>query len=79
MKEYICEDEGISVNVTETEDVCPNCGGKIIDVDTITIRDWKDILSNQIDEIDDFATEMKDIDDYLKVVEEIKKLKEKKK
>lgn len=78
MKEYICEDEGISINVTETEDVCPNrgCGGRLIDVDSISVGDWKGILENQINNIDDFS-EMKDIDDYLKVVEEIKKLQEK--
>ncbi len=75
MKEYICKEEGISVNVSETEDVCPNrgCGGEIVDVDAIDVRTWKEILENQINEIDTFS-QMKDIDDYLKVVKEIKKL-----
>lgn len=73
MKEYICEEEGISVNVSETEDVCPNCSGKIIDVNCISVKDWKWILENQIGNIDGYS-EMQDIDNYLKVVEEIKKL-----
>ncbi len=75
MKEYICEEEGISINVTETEDVCPNCGGKIIDIESISVEDWKDILGNQIGKINNYSN-MKDIDDYLKVIEEIKKLME---
>jgi len=72
MKEYICIDEGVSVNVSETEDVCPNCGGEIIDVDAIRTKDWKSILNNQIYEIEDYS-EMKDIDDYLNLIKEIKK------
>ena len=74
MKEYICKEEGISINVSEIEDICPNCKGEIIDVDVIEIKDWKEILENQIDNIDDFARPIKDIDKYLNLVEEIKKL-----
>ncbi len=72
MEEYICEDEGISVRVTEEEGVCPNCGGDIIDVNTISVSDWRGILIDQVDNLKDYP--MKDIDDYLKVIKEIKKL-----
>ena len=66
MKEYICMEEGISVNISETEDICPYCNGEVIDIDVMEIRDWMEVIENNIEGLE--------TNDYLKIIEEIKKL-----
>jgi len=68
MEEHICMEEGISVNLHDMEDVCPNCKSKVISVNDITNDDFEEIIQDKVDRLKEVDV---DIDYWLEVIEKI--------